>query len=227
MGHPRATERLVLQARPAQLALLRRHGETYPELRDAACAATTALRAADAAAAVLAAAEASTTAVVAATAAAARSGREGGDAGTMPTDGHKVGKEALAEALEALSVQRASAENSLQALAVAAAATGASPPCVCGARLGRVSYRERLVRCLRMRMPATLSMPDFEALVDRVLERREPCYFCDLCGESRAEGGVWTCENGNNTILHANAYDVCEKCFARHCSGVEVAAVAV
>lgn len=176
--HLRSTQRLVRQARPAQLSLLRRHGVANPELRAAAAGASVAL------------------AAVAAVAPAA---------GTLMCTSFPV--------------RRAAADAALQALAAASAAAATAAPCVCGAKLGHVSYRERLVRCLRMRTPPSLSFADFEATVERVLERREPCYFCDLCGESRAEGGVWTCENGNNTILHANAYDVCEKCFALYCSG--------
>lgn len=128
---------------------------------------------------------------------------------------------AVAAAAARSSAVEAQGERRLEELC-AAAASRAPPPCVCGGCLGRVTYRERLVRCLRMRMPSVhLGMPEFDRFVDELIARGEPCYFCDVCGESKAAGAVWTCENGNNTVLHANAYDVCEKCFALYCSGAE------
>lgn len=121
---------------------------------------------------------------------------------------------------EIVQSQLAAAEQLLEDVSGAAARAPKQPPCVCGSRLMHVSYRERLVRYVVMRFPhQTASHPQLDDLVDRNLERGEPCYFCDLCGDSKAQGGVWTCENGNNTVLHANAYDVCENCFALYCAG--------
>lgn len=119
-----------------------------------------------------------------------------------------------------LEAQQAAAERLLEDVSRVAAAAQKPPPCVCGGRLMRVPYRERLVRFMLMRMPnIAVTLHELEHLVDRNMARGEPCYFCDLCGDSKAEGGVWTCENGNNTVLHANAYDVCERCFALCCAG--------
>lgn len=99
------------------------------------------------------------------------------------------------------------------------------PQCVCGSSLIYVSYEERLRRCLLLRWPSVQSgTPQFENLLNNVLQSNDPCFYCDLCGEYWRSGRVWTCENGNNTILHTNAYDVCEICFARYACGRVTAA---
>lgn len=91
------------------------------------------------------------------------------------------------------------------------------PQCVCGSNLVHVSYEERLRRCLILRIPGIQNdNPQFEDTVASLLASNKPCFHCDLCGEYRRSGSVWTCENDNNTILHTNAYDVCEECFARY-----------
>lgn len=93
------------------------------------------------------------------------------------------------------------------------------PRCVCGKRLERISCAERAVRYCQMLVPHVA--PGTEAF-DRVLQKvasTGPAY-CDLCQEGIAPGGaVWTCEDGNRTILHANAFDICDHCFARHTLG--------
>lgn len=121
---------------------------------------------------------------------------------------------------QALLAEQARARQMLQDVSSAAAAAPKLPPCVCGGQLAHVSYRERLVRYVQMQLPnVAASAHDLDQHIDRRLERGDPCYFCDLCGQSSCEGGVWTCESGNNTVLHANAYDVCELCFAKYCAG--------
>uniref|UniRef100_A0A7S2GV45 RING-type domain-containing protein n=1 Tax=Alexandrium andersonii TaxID=327968 RepID=A0A7S2GV45_9DINO len=94
------------------------------------------------------------------------------------------------------------------------------PQCVCGQRLERISCSERAVRYCQMLVPHV--SPGTEAF-DRVLQKvaaTGPAY-CDLCQEGIPPGGaVWTCELGNRTILHANAFDICDSCFARHSLGL-------
>merc|ERR1719465_38432 len=79
--------------------------------------------------------------------------------------------------------------------------------------------------CLLLRWPSVQSgTPQFENLLNNFLQSNDPCFYCDLCGEYWRSGRVWTCENGNNTILHTNAYDVCEICFAQYACGRVTAA---
>merc|ERR1712176_788382 len=43
------------------------------------------------------------------------------------------------------------------------------------------------------------------------------CSYCDLCARSIPSGhSLWTCLNRNNTIFHANAFDVCDVCLMQH-----------
>merc|ERR1711865_1358169 len=107
-------------------------------------------------------------------------------------------------------VGRAEAVQAMQAFGTRAAEGEPRPPCVCGSHLAHVTYRERLKRYILMRMPSLASRPeDLQRFVELNLLHGESCYYCDICGNSRSEGGLWTCENANNTVLHANAYDVC------------------
>ena len=97
----------------------------------------------------------------------------------------------------------------------------ATPHCVCGSYLHRVPGRERARKCLELlvvqqslMLPPTSGSPEFESLLDRIIESSEAsvCY-CDLCLQSiPVNCDVWTCENGETTILHANSYDVCNDC---------------
>jgi len=58
-----------------------------------------------------------------------------------------------------------------------------------------------------------------KALVDRLL--RDCPIMCDLCSESAVcTGAVWTCVNGERTVFHPTAYDVCEPCFFQY-AGIE------
>lgn len=93
------------------------------------------------------------------------------------------------------------------------------PQCVCGELLERVSARERAQRWCSMCRPDVLPGSEaFERLLESV--ERSGASFCDVCGE-KVEPGFdhWTCRNGNKTIIHTNAYDVCDGCFVRYCSG--------
>jgi len=98
------------------------------------------------------------------------------------------------------------------------------PACVCGSSLVRVSGAERAMRCCD-KMPLLSGVPrgtpHYQAVFDRFSMQSSIC-FCDLCGNSvPIANAVWTCKNGDTTILHATSYDVCDECFMRHagCEG--------
>merc|ERR1719203_325311 len=72
-----------------------------------------------------------------------------------------------------------------------------SPKCVCGAPLVRSTVEDRLT-CVSMRA-------QYQYLI------------CDLCDQPVGlQSVVWSCTLGTSTILHANAYDVCDSCFVQH-----------
>lgn len=98
--------------------------------------------------------------------------------------------------------------------------TGGQPRCVCGSSLHHVSVEERV----RVFVTEEASVPPPHHFVERLLA--SPPIFCDICDRRFGpEGGVWTCENGGRTVLHAAAYDVCEACFALHVHGDATLAV--
>merc|ERR1711920_82909 len=59
---------------------------------------------------------------------------------------------------------------------------------------------------------------EFARACDQMLNDNNNCScICDLCDKSIPPGiGVWTCEDGTGTILHATDYDVCDACFNAH-----------
>lgn len=90
---------------------------------------------------------------------------------------------------------------------------GATVPCVCGDSLVLVTGLQRL-RYFCQRLRSTSSGAQLDWLVERVSASGESVCSCDLCGASLPpNSAVWTCLNGNQTIVHANAYDICEGCF--------------
>jgi len=99
----------------------------------------------------------------------------------------------------------------------------AAPNCVCGGFLERVSRRERAGRICQWQVPQCPPRGsfEFERVVDLILARLGSPASCDLCGEP-IESAVWTCENGDDTILHTNAYDVCDGCFIRYCYDIDL-----
>lgn len=94
------------------------------------------------------------------------------------------------------------------------------PRCICGSSLHHVSVQERVRAFVTEEAP----VPPPHHFVDRLLAN--PPIFCDICDRRlSASSGVWTCENGGRTVLHAAAYDVCEACFAFHVHGDTTLAV--
>lgn len=73
--------------------------------------------------------------------------------------------------------------------------TGFAPPkCVCGCGLKRTRVADR---------------PDRPRWCSSII--------CDTCDKRVGmQGIVWTCTSGADTILHARAHDVCDKCFMEH-----------
>lgn len=94
------------------------------------------------------------------------------------------------------------------------------PACVCGSSLIRVSGEERTMRCCD-KMPMLSGAPrdssNYRNVFERLASLQSSICFCDLCGESvPTANAVWTCKNGDTTILHATSYDVCDECFMKY-----------
>jgi hypothetical protein len=91
----------------------------------------------------------------------------------------------------------------------------ARPPCVCGGVLERVSFEERTRRALQRQVhESLLGTPRFDEELARITALG--C-ACDLCGSDIVNPSmVWACPTGNKTILHTNAYDICDQCFRHH-----------
>jgi hypothetical protein len=90
-----------------------------------------------------------------------------------------------------------------------------APRCVCGSVLEWVSGDERVIRCCEKIAPGIAQDAEqMQRLRERLTGSQESICFCDLCGSSLPLAShVWTCENGDSTILHATSYDVCAECF--------------
>jgi len=100
------------------------------------------------------------------------------------------------------------------------AVTERLPACCCGSSLVRVSGEERTMRCCD-KMPMLSGLPrdshHYQVIFTRLTSVQTSICFCDLCGTSvPTANAVWTCKNGDTTILHATSYDVCDECFMRH-----------
>jgi len=101
-----------------------------------------------------------------------------------------------------------------------ASSTEECPACVCGSSLIRVSGAERTMRCCD-KMPqlagASRDSSYYQNAFERLSTLQSSVCFCDLCGDSvPTANAVWTCKNGDSTILHATSYDVCDECFMRY-----------
>jgi hypothetical protein len=86
------------------------------------------------------------------------------------------------------------------------------PRCICGMRLDRVTGHERAVKWCQMNCP---DLPEGSERYCDILARfsETSSSYCDLCNQNIAPGdALWTCQNGNTTIFHANAFDVCDQC---------------
>eukprot|EP00929_Paragymnodinium_shiwhaense_P040787 TRINITY_DN21241_c1_g1_i1.p1 TRINITY_DN21241_c1_g1~~TRINITY_DN21241_c1_g1_i1.p1 ORF type:complete len:303 (+),score=63.65 TRINITY_DN21241_c1_g1_i1:122-1030(+) len=101
------------------------------------------------------------------------------------------------------------------------------PPCVCGGLLERVSGEERARRYIRMRAPhCDPESERFQSMLRLILQTWKSTSYCDLCGRTLAVNtDVWTCEAGDKTVLHANAFDVCEACFQHYTGGGDEASL--
>lgn len=95
------------------------------------------------------------------------------------------------------------------------------PTCVCGSSLEWVTGGERTIRACEVLFPGVSRESErFGLLQEMFKEKCGSACFCDLCScPMPCSNGVWTCKNGNSTILHATAYDVCSKCFMKNTCG--------
>lgn len=86
---------------------------------------------------------------------------------------------------------------------------GHAPTCVCSGKLKHMSCRDRVQQFYNSQGYAGQAL---QMKVDTAMQRRPPI-FCDVCDQwLPPHSGVWTCENGTSTILHALSYDVCDSC---------------
>lgn len=106
-----------------------------------------------------------------------------------------------------------------------AVASQAGPKCVCGDFLERLSGKDRAIRSIETHLPGVeQNSSQFQrALLQMASRKHGYGVICDLCDKPcKLSSNVWTCKNGDHTILHASAYDVCDDCFVRHASGLDV-----
>lgn len=90
--------------------------------------------------------------------------------------------------------------------------------CVCGARLARMDARSRCRQLFITQTRDRISEAELEQLVTLYLQANQTGIVCDLCDCQLAPTqSVFYCGNGDRTILHPTAYDVCEGCFMRFC----------
>jgi len=90
------------------------------------------------------------------------------------------------------------------------------PLCVCGASLERVSSKARIMRMLEyIEADWRSRVSEADQLVDSLV--RSSLITCDLCDRvATRTGSLWTCVNGPHTVLHPEAYEVCESCFSKY-----------
>lgn len=99
-----------------------------------------------------------------------------------------------------------------------AASVEKAPSCVCGCSLIRISGSERGMRYLDT-LPLLSGVSRDSEQYQRIFQSasENSLCFCDLCGGWQSVTNyVWTCENGDTTILHANSWDICDECFTKH-----------
>ena len=96
------------------------------------------------------------------------------------------------------------------------AASGARCVCVCGGQLQRLGGRARLAQLISAHYPQ-LEEAQLARLVELQVAAGSSCVVCDLCDQTVPPTvPVYTCGNGDKTILHPTTYDVCEACFVRY-----------
>jgi len=95
----------------------------------------------------------------------------------------------------------------------------AAIPCVCGGTIERISVRERIFRFVHRRLPALCpTSEDLDSVIRYFMRQEQPFASCDICGADvdTSSHTIWTCTAGSCTVLHSNAYDVCEGCVSRY-----------
>lgn len=104
-----------------------------------------------------------------------------------------------------------------------ATAVSERPLCICGSFLHRLSAEQRAHLWCRMRAPDL--NPDSPQFAQLLLSAQSTgSSYCDLCDTcTPPHSSVWTCSNGDRTIMHANAFDICDACFVKHACAVKEA----
>lgn len=181
-------ERLAEQAVPAQVRRLKKYGEAHSSLRAISLAPQDALK--------------------------ARSVSELKEH-LLFLRGDSAGCVEKADVIERL-VDSAGGSAILAASLASQSKEEAAPQCVCGGGLLRVSGRQRLTDFLEKR-GSVQGSADFQRRFEHYSAKNSCSVICDLCEKTvRLSSQLWTCQNGDHTILHATAYDVCEDCFLLH-----------
>merc|ERR1712187_95209 len=92
-----------------------------------------------------------------------------------------------------------------------------APSCVCGSSLQRTDGLTRFKDSLGDQAKG-LPEEEIQRRLHQLQNQGKGVVICDICEKhvplSQHGSFVWTCANRNSTILHATAYDICDKCFA-------------
>ncbi|KAL1508650.1 hypothetical protein AB1Y20_004746 [Prymnesium parvum] len=183
--------RLAAQAAPLMTRLLRAYGDEHPHLRALAHDPRAAL-----------------------------GHRSVGELKAMlrSADGSPAGCVEKADLIERLLLQFGGAHE-LAACCVAAEEREDDPAavrlhCVCGGMMKRLDGRERC----RQLFAGQLEPEVLEQLLDAQMTSAAGSFVvCDLCDkEISPHSPVYTCSNGDSTILHPTTYDVCSACFLHY-----------
>jgi len=90
--------------------------------------------------------------------------------------------------------------------------------CVCGHELDSLDLRSRVHRLVDE--SGTLKHGGRTFTVKDLVEMQ--VITCDLCGVCVEESEtVWTCQAGEKTVLHAQSFDICNKCFKTYSGASE------
>lgn len=91
--------------------------------------------------------------------------------------------------------------------------SGVGAKCVCSGTLRRLSGHERFMTQLRGMHGPRVDEID-PAVLAHMRRHNGSGIICDVCeGHCPMSDTFWTCDTADATILHATAYDVCERCF--------------